>query len=86
MRSAVVARRRAALRTALVLHGPLLAVTTREVLGLCRAVRPTLALALALALTLALTRALTLAWCWHEPIQAMWQMSSCSSGSPRAAR
>ena len=51
VRSAVVARRRAALRTALVLHGPLLAATTREVLGLCRAVRPTLALALALALT-----------------------------------
>ena len=45
VRSAVVARRRAALRTALVLHGPLLAVTTREILGLCRAVRPTLALA-----------------------------------------
>ena len=56
----MVARRRAALRAALVLHGPLLAVTTREVLGLCRAVRPTLALALTLTLALALALALTL--------------------------
>ena len=38
VRATVVSRRREALRAALVLRGPLLAVTTHEILGLCRAV------------------------------------------------
>ena len=44
VRASVVSRRREALRAALVLHGPLLAVTTREVLGLT--LTPTLTLTL----------------------------------------
>ena len=25
------------------------------------------------------------AWCWHDPIHPMWQITSCSSGTSSAA-